>query len=55
MSMVFWERKGVLLVDFLLRGDTINSLAYCETLKKIAPCDSEQEMWNAEQQNCFAA
>lgn len=32
---VFWDRKGVLLVDVLPRGDTINSETYCETLKKL--------------------
>ncbi|GFY27883.1 histone-lysine N-methyltransferase SETMAR [Trichonephila clavipes] len=27
MCTVFWDRKGVLLVDFLTRGDTINAAA----------------------------
>lgn len=35
MCTVFWDRKGVLLVDFLPRGDTINSTTYCETLNKL--------------------
>lgn len=35
MCTVFWDRKGVLLVDFLTRGDTINAAAYCETLQKL--------------------
>lgn len=35
MCTVFWDRKGVLLVEFLPRGDTINSTRYCETLKKL--------------------
>lgn len=35
MCTVFWDRKGMLLVDFLSRGDTINSATYCETLKKL--------------------
>lgn len=35
MCTVFWDRKGVLMVDFLPRGDTINSMTYCETLKKL--------------------
>ena len=32
---VFWDRQGVLLVEFLLQGTTINSAVYCETLKKL--------------------
>lgn len=35
MCTVFWDRKGVLLVDFLPRNDTINSTTYCETLNKL--------------------
>lgn len=35
MCTVFWDRKGVLLVDFLPRGDKINSTTYCETLRKL--------------------
>ena len=32
---VFWDRQGVLLVEFLSQGTTINSALYCETLKKL--------------------
>jgi histone-lysine N-methyltransferase SETMAR len=35
MASVFWDRKGVLLVDFMLKGTTINAEAYCNTLKKL--------------------
>ncbi|GFU89680.1 histone-lysine N-methyltransferase SETMAR [Trichonephila clavipes] len=35
MCTVFWDRKGVLLVDFLTRGDMINAAAYCSTLQKL--------------------
>ncbi|GFT18052.1 histone-lysine N-methyltransferase SETMAR [Trichonephila clavipes] len=35
MCTVFWDRKGVLLVDFLTRGDTINAAAYCATSQKL--------------------
>lgn len=36
MCTVFWDRNGVLLVDFLPRGSTINAdVYYCETLKKL--------------------
>lgn len=35
MATVFWDRKGVLLVDFMPAGTTINADRYCETLKKL--------------------
>jgi len=35
MSMAFWDGQGVLLVDFLLRDQTINANSHCETLKKL--------------------
>ncbi|GFR20425.1 HTH_48 domain-containing protein [Trichonephila clavata] len=34
MCTVFWDRKGVLLVEFLPRNETINAASYCETLNK---------------------
>jgi len=35
MCIIFWDRQGVLLVEFLPQGTTINSAVYCETLKKL--------------------
>jgi len=35
MCTVFWDRQGVLLVEFLPQGTTIISAVYCETLKKL--------------------
>jgi len=35
MCTVFWDRKGILLVDFLPEGSTINAGVYCNTLKKL--------------------
>ncbi|XP_015438009.1 PREDICTED: histone-lysine N-methyltransferase SETMAR-like [Dufourea novaeangliae] len=35
MVTVFWDEKGVLLVDFMPSGTTINADRYCETLKKL--------------------
>jgi hypothetical protein len=35
MCTVFWDRKGILLVDFLPQGSTINAGVYCDTLKKL--------------------
>jgi [histone H3]-lysine36 N-dimethyltransferase SETMAR len=36
MITVFWDVQGVLLIDFLPKGETINSVRYQETLKKLA-------------------
>ncbi|GFW48766.1 mariner Mos1 transposase [Trichonephila clavipes] len=33
MATVFWDRRGVLLVDFMPQGTTIFSDAYCATLR----------------------
>ena len=35
MCTVFWDRKGILLVDFLSQGSTINAGDYCNTLQKL--------------------
>ncbi|UYV75172.1 hypothetical protein LAZ67_12002744 [Cordylochernes scorpioides] len=35
MATVFWDRKGLLLCDFMRRGTIINSVRYCETLKQL--------------------
>jgi hypothetical protein len=34
MTTVFWDRKGVLMVEFVQQGTTTESKMYCETLKK---------------------
>jgi len=36
MATVFWDRKGVLLIEFMEPGTTITSETYCETLKNCA-------------------
>jgi hypothetical protein len=35
MATVFWDRKGVLMVDFTQQGITITSELYCKRLKKL--------------------
>jgi histone-lysine N-methyltransferase SETMAR len=35
MATVFWDRKGVLLIESMEPGTTITSETYCETLKKL--------------------
>jgi hypothetical protein len=36
MAAVFWDRKGVLMGEFMQQGTTITSEVYCEVLEKIA-------------------
>jgi hypothetical protein len=33
MATLFWDRKGVLLVDITEKGTTINAASYCATLE----------------------
>ena len=35
MATVFWDCEGVLLVEFLPRGETVNAESYCEVLSKL--------------------
>jgi predicted phosphohydrolase len=35
MATGFWDRKGVLLVEFLPQGTTINAEPYCTTLRRL--------------------
>lgn len=35
MASVFWDRRGVLLVDFMPQGKTVTADAYCETLRRL--------------------
>jgi hypothetical protein len=35
MATVFWDSKGMLMVEFVKQGTTITSEVYCETLKKL--------------------
>jgi hypothetical protein len=32
---VFWDRKGVLIAEFIQQGTTIMSEVYCETVKEL--------------------
>jgi hypothetical protein len=36
MATVFWDRKGVLMVEFMQQGTTIMSEVYRETVTKTA-------------------
>jgi hypothetical protein len=47
MVALFWDRKGVLIVDFIQQGTTITSEMYCETLRNCWG-HSEQKARNAD-------
>ena len=35
MASIFWDAKGVLLIDYLEKGKTINSEYYCNLLDQL--------------------
>jgi hypothetical protein len=35
MATIFWDRKGVLMVEFMQQGTTVTSEVDCEKLKKV--------------------
>ena len=35
MASIFWDRKAILLVDFMPPGTTVNAAAYCDTLTQL--------------------
>lgn len=35
MASVFWDAKGVIMVDYLAKGETINSAYYCTLLRRL--------------------
>jgi hypothetical protein len=46
IATVLWDRKGVLMVEFMQQGTMIMSEVYCKTLKKL--CRAIQEAWYAD-------
>lgn len=48
MATVFLDREGVLLVDFMPKGITINNKIYCETLMKLRQAIQSRKrgMWS---------
>ena len=55
VATVFWDRKGILLIDFLERGLTINADVYCETVRKLRRAIQNKRRWNAVQWDCAFA
>ena len=35
LCTVFWDRRNILLVDFLTRVEAVNAERYCETLQEL--------------------
>jgi hypothetical protein len=35
MAAVFWDRKGMLMVEFMQQGNTITSEVYCKKQKTV--------------------
>ena len=35
LASLFWDRKGILLVDFMPPGTALNAAAYCDTLTRL--------------------
>ena len=43
-----WDCQVIILIEYMPQGKTINSARYCETIKKIGECDSEEEERHAD-------
>jgi hypothetical protein len=49
IAAIFWDRKVVLMVEFMQQGATIMSRVYCmQNTKKTVQSHSEQKVWNAD-------
>jgi hypothetical protein len=48
MATVFWDRKGVLMVELMQQGTAITSQVYCETLKELCRASQKKMAWNSE-------
>jgi histone-lysine N-methyltransferase SETMAR len=42
MASVFWDAKGIIFVDYLEKGRTINAVYYCELLEKLKAAIAEK-------------
>jgi hypothetical protein len=48
MAIAFWDRKGVLVVDFMGEGTTVTSEVYCITVKKLHRAIQKKKAWNVD-------
>lgn len=42
IALVFWGAKGVIIVDYLAKGETINSVFYCTLLRRLCEIIKEK-------------
>jgi hypothetical protein len=49
MATVFWDKKGLVMVEFMQQGTTVMSEVYCETQKKMCRA-IQKKVWNADMQ-----
>jgi hypothetical protein len=47
MVSIFWDKKGLLIVEFMQQGTTTTSEVYW-TVLKTAQGQAEQKAWNAD-------
>jgi hypothetical protein len=51
---VFWDRRGLLLIDFTTQGTTINADVHCETIRKLRrDIKKKDEVCSALEFYCF--
>ncbi|GBN98779.1 hypothetical protein AVEN_152534-1 [Araneus ventricosus] len=55
MVTVFWDAQGILLIEFMTRGTTINSEVYCRTLKKLKRAIQNKRLRPTEFWGCASA
>lgn len=44
MSMVSWEARDALLVDFLPRGETVSAAGYCNMLDRLSEVEKMKKV-----------
>ena len=53
MASIFWDAKGVLLIDYLEKGKTINSEYYCNLLDQLDKNIREKKTRFTEEKQSF--
>jgi hypothetical protein len=53
MCTIFWDRQGILFIEFLPRDMIINTAAYCETLNKLWHTIQNKRLGMLSEELCF--
>ena len=53
MAPVFWDAKGILMIDYLPKGQTINGKYYADLLDKLQVCIREKRPGLAKKKTSF--